>query len=335
MALEDAHMKSVESVAPGDIAALVGLDSLNIGDVIAEDEAARQLRTVRLAQPLLYSKVTCAAEDRSGVLGALYELADEDPLLAVEIGERTNEIVIRIFGEVQMEIIVTLLRERFGLVISLDEPRTIFREKPLGPGRGEIAWGETHYPAALAFTVEPWDTDGIEYETKVDYGYLTQSFQNAVCEGALRGLKYGSNGWQVFGAKVTLVWAYFSSVTSTPAAFRIIAPKAIRKALAQCGARIYEPFVSYALRVPADCAARAAYDVSVMRGIIDRTYAEGDMMVYEGTVPLETARSYPRALASYTKGLGIIELRPADYRPYPGKAEAMAREGYDPANPDK
>lgn len=335
MALGDARMKSVEAVPPGDIAALVGLDELRIGDVIAEDDSARKTRTVHIAEPLLYSRVACDAADRSKVLAALFELADEDPLLQVEMNAINSDILIRIFGEVQMEIIVTLLSERFGLAVTLAEPRTIFREKPVGFGTGAIAWGETKYQAALTVTVEPWETTGIEYRTTVDSGYLLQPFQNAVRDGALGSLARGIYGWQVFGARVTLTDAYFSSVTSTPADFRNTVPLAVHRALATCGCQVYEPYVSYALRVPAECAARAAYDMTAMRGSIDQTYAERDQMVYEGTVPLETARSYPRALASYTKGLGIFEIRPADYRLYPGKSETMAREGYDPTNMEK
>ncbi len=335
MALSDAQMKSVDEVPPGDIAALVGLDRLMIGDVLTDGDADRESRRIRIAEPLLYSKVSCDDAARGSVLAALYELSDEDPLLAVEINEITNEILVRIFGEVQMEIIVTLLRERFGLEIALDEPRTVFRERPLGVGEGPIAWGETNYQAALSVRVEPCDSEGIEYVSGVDYGYLTQSFQNAVREGALDALRHGACGWQVFGARVTLQSAYFSSVSSTPADFRNIAPLAVHRALANCGVRIYEPYVAFVLRVPADCAARAAYDISVMRGIIENTYAERDLMVYEGTVPLETSRSYPRVLASYTKGLGMLDTRPADYRPYPGEAANMARAGYDPTNFEK
>ncbi len=335
MALENAHRTSVDAVPSGDIAALVGLDRLQIGDVVSDSEAGRESRQVKIAEPLLYSKVSCDDADRGNVLSALYELADEDPLLAVEISELTGEVLVRIFGEVQMEIIVTLLRDRFGLEITLDEPRTVFREKPLGIGAGGIAWGETHYQASLSVKVESCDADGIEYVSGVDFGYLTQSFQNAVREGVLDSLHHGACGWQVFGARVTLTDAYFNSVSSTPADFRNIAPLAVHKALLACGVRIYEPYVDYVLHVPADCAARAAYDISTMRGSIETTYAQSDLMVYEGAVPLETSRAYPRVLAAYTKGLGMLDTRPGDYRPYPGEAQSMARAGYDPANFEK
>jgi ribosomal protection tetracycline resistance protein len=335
MALEDARMKSVDEVPPGDIAALVGLDRLMIGDVVTDGAAGKEKRRVKIAEPLLYSNVSCAEAERGSVLSALYELADEDPLLQVEISDLTNEILVRIFGEVQMEIVVTLMRERFGLEITLGEPRTVFREKPAGTGEGGIAWGETNYQAALAVKIEPCDSEGIEYVSQVDYGYLTQSFQNAAREGILEALRHGACGWQVFGARVTLTGATFNSVSSTPADFRNIAPLAAHRALAQSGVKIYEPYVAYALRVPADCAARAAYDITVLRGAIENTYAERDLMVYEGTVPLETSRAYPRALASYTRGLGMLDTRPADYRPYPGDASSMARAGYDPTNFEK
>lgn len=335
MALSNARMVNAGRVEPGDIAVLVGLDRLRIGDIIADGDGEKASRRVKIAEPLLYSKVSCPEAERGRVLSALYELSDEDPLLAVDISPLTNEILVRIFGEVQMEIVVSLMRERFGLAVNLDEPRTVFREKPLGVGEGGIAWGETHAQAALSVRVEPCNAEGIEYVSQVDYGYLTQSFQNAVREGALGALQHGIHGWQVFGARVTLTDAYFSSVTSTPADFRNIAPLAVHRALAQCGVRIYEPYVRFTLRVPADAAARAAYDITAMRGAIENSWAEGDLMVCAGTVPLETSRAYPRVLASYTKGLGMLDTRPADFRPYPGEAASMARAGYDPTNLEK
>lgn len=335
MALAHTRMKSVDAVPPGDIAVLVGIDQLKIGDIITGGEAGKAARRVKIAEPLLYSKVSCDDAVRGDVLSALRELADEDPLFSVEIDKFTGEILVRIFGEVQMEIITTIMCERFRLAISLDEPRTVFREKPVGTAEGAIVWGETTYQAALSVRVEPCDSEEIDYVSNVDYGYLTQSFQNAVREGALDALRHGTFGWQVFGARVTLTNAHFSSVTSTPADFRNIAPLAVHRALSRCGVCIHEPYVHYALRVPAECASRAAYDISVMRGSIESTYAARDLMVYEGMVPLETSRSYPRVLASYTKGLGMFDTRPADYRPYPGAAQSMAREGYDPTNFEK
>ncbi|MGI6238712.1 MAG: GTP-binding protein [Christensenellales bacterium] len=335
MRLSDARMESVDAVPPGDIAALVGLDALKIGDMISNEPHRMQSRDTSIAQPLLYSRVSCDAAARGDVLAALRELADEDPLLQVEISPFTGEIIIRIFGEVQMEIIVTLMRERFALDIALGEPRTIYREKPRGTGTGEIAWRETNYAAALTLAIEPCDSSGIEYRSQVDSGYLQQSFQIAVRDGALEALRRGVYGWQVFGARVTLTGAVYDSVTSTPADFRSIAPLAVHRALAAANTVIYEPFVRYALTVPSDCAARAAYDISAMRGEIARTVPMSDRIMYEGEMPLETARSYPRALAAYTKGLGMFEMRPANDRRYPGSPEAMAREGYDPTNIEK
>lgn len=335
MTLEKGKLENADAVPCGDIAALCGADEALIGDIITNGDTGVTARRVRIAEPLLYSNVECASEKRGEVISALRELADEDPLLGVEISEITNELLLRIFGTVQMEIITALMSERFALDISLGEPRTIFREKPAGYGEGKVAWEDTHYYAAIDMAIEPCEGEGIEYETRVDFGYLTKSFQTAVKDGALDALKHGYYGWQVFGAKVILTDAHFSSVDSSPADFRNIAPIAIHRALKACGSRLFEPYVRYSLRVPDEHASRAAYDISTLGGSIERTYSEGDIFVCEGVAPLDALKGYPRRLLSYSKGIGAIDMRHEDYRERAGKREILPREGYDPTNIEK
>ena len=322
------ELRGTDVVCCGDIAVLPCYEGMRVGSVLGQ--ALPPVRELTIAEPLLKTRV-CAGDDvpRSKLLDALLKLCMEDPLLDLATNEQTGALEVRVFGQVQMEILRALAYERYGLDITLAEPQTIFREFPARPGTGNVHLGETPFQAGIGITIEPLEQgSGIQYETKVNYGYLYASFQNAAREGLLSTLRHGLYGWEVTNAKITLQWAEYSSVTSTPADYRNIAPLAVIRALRGSGTELLEPMLSYTLTVPKDMAGRAAYDLNTMHATMDHMETQGNEITYSGQVSLDASKHYSQTVAAYTKGTGIFAVRACGYALFTGDREAAVNKGY-------
>ncbi len=321
------ELKGTDAVGCGDIAVIPGYEGLKVGSVLGQ--TLPPIKELSIAEPLLLTRV-CAddAVPRPKLLEALLKLCMEDPLLNMGKNEQTGALELKVFGQVQMEILRLLTYERYNLCITLEEPQTIFRELPARLGTGNVLWGETPFQAAIGITIEPLPQgSGIQYETKVNYGYLYTSFQNAVREGLLNSLRHGLYGWEVTDAKITLLWAEYSSVTSTPADYRNVAPVAVIRALLDAGTELLEPMLAYTLTVPANMAGRATYDLNVMHATLDEMTIQGNEITYSGQVSLDASKLYSQAVAAYTKGTGVFTVRQNGYALFTGDKEAKANKG--------
>ncbi len=320
-------LRGTDAVCCGDIAAIPCYEGLKVGSVLGQ--ALPKIRELSIAEPLLLTRVLAGTDvPRSKLLETLRQLCMEDPLLNMHTNEQTGALELRVFGQVQMEILRELALERFGLKITLEEPQTIFREFPARKGTGDVLWGETPFQAAIGITVEPLPLgSGIQYETKVNYGYLYASFQNAVREGLLHTLHHGLYGWEVTDLRITLQWAEYSSVTSAPADYRNIAPVAVIRALYDAGTELMEPMLSYMLTVPADMAGRATYDLNMMHATMDQMTSQGNEINYSGQVSLDASKLYSQAVAAYTKGTGVFTVRPNGYAFFTGDKDTVSNKG--------
>jgi len=315
------ELKPVDYVAAGDIAVLLYNEVLKVGSILGDTPTP--IRKISIAEPLLLTRVcTDSSIPRPKLLEALHQLCLEDPLLELSKNQQTGALEVRVFGQVQMEILRALAMERYGIDMTLEEPQTIFRERPAKMGEGIVPWGETPFQAGMGITIEPLEEGaGIQYETKVNYGYLYASFQNAAREGLTNALKNGLCGWEVTDAKITLVQATYNSVTSTPADFRNIAMVAAIRALNNAETDMLEPILSYTLTVPKDMVSRATYDLNMMHATLAHIEAQGNETIYSGQVSLNASKNYSQSVAAYTKGTGIFSVRLCGYSVYTGRRD--------------
>ncbi|NLG25520.1 MAG: TetM/TetW/TetO/TetS family tetracycline resistance ribosomal protection protein, partial [Clostridiales bacterium] len=330
-------LKPVGEVCAGDIAVLPPFGDMAVGSAVgnavgnAVGGAPVPVRRAALAEPMLLARASWPADvPRDRALEALSQLALEDPLLTLRTNPDTGEMELKVFGQVQMEILCALAFERFGLPLTLSRPRTVLRERPCRAAEGGVRFGETAFQAGLGIEITPLpEGSGVRYETGVDYGYLYAPFQHAVRDGVLGAAERGLCGWALTDLRIALKWAQYSSVTSTPAAFRDLAPVALIRAIAQSGTELLQPMLQYQLTVPLDVAGRATYDLVSMSATIDEVFAEGDRLNYCGVVPLDACKEYPAAVAAYTKSEGVFSVRPHSYARYDGDRAAACNRGYE------
>ena len=311
----------VDQVDSGDIAIISNANSLKIGDFIGEKYNG--VLDIKIAQPALRASIKpCDPSKRSKLIGALFELTEEDPFLDCEINGDTEEIILKLFGNIQMEVIESLLKNRYKIDAKFGELKTIYKERPKRNSKAviHIEVPPNPYWASIGLSIEPLPIgSGLLYETKVSYGYLNNSFQHAVKDAVEKACKEGLYGWEVTDLKVTFDYGLYYSPVSTPSDFRNLTPYVFWETLRKSGTEILEPYLKYTVQVPNDFCGRVMGDLGKMRASIADIVAKGEETTLTGKIPVDTSKSYQAELLSYSNGKGIFLTEPCGYDIYDGE----------------
>lgn len=312
--LENGRLVPKASVETGDVAVLMDVKELICGDWIGE---RTRLPVFSQTEPLLKVGVRpIPAANRRELLEALQILAMEDPYLDLNIDEETEEIKLKLFGNLQREILQSLLKERFHLETEFDSVSTVKKDKPLDQGTCIVPINSPGnlLRAGVGLTLEPLkEGSGFQYETKVSFGDLTKSFQNGVREGVEKGIRKGLFG-EVVDTKVTFMYSDYDSVTSTPSDFRRLAERVVCQALKDIGTRTMEPVMSYTLTAPQGFEKKIMTELVRMDAAIEEIKYTQSEMVIKGKVTLEACKDFSVILFALTEGKGIFETVFWQYR---------------------
>lgn len=319
-AVEKGDMIPTEKISSNDIAIILN-SNLHVGDVIGHRSA--HFSNVSIASPHLQASIMPANQgDRNKLIQALMELSEEDPLLHCTVGKDTSEITINLFGRVQMEVIKELIEERYHISFEFNDIMTIYKERPRQSADVVINVGVSPNPyyASVGLTIEPLLIgSGLVFESSVSYGYLNNSFQNAVKDGVISSCKRGLFGWEVTDLKVCFVYGLYYSAVSTPSDFRHLTPYVFEKALRKAGTELLEPFSNYELQIPKEYSGKAMSDIQLMRGSITQIRSINSQVILNGEIPSQTSENYQAQVISYTNGLGLFISEPSGYSVYSGK----------------
>ncbi|MDR3669794.1 MAG: TetM/TetW/TetO/TetS family tetracycline resistance ribosomal protection protein [Holophaga sp.] len=323
-------------LAAGDIASVCGLQA-RVGDILGDPAAVPG--TFRLGVPLLTVQAFAAQEaDFPRLVAALKELADEDPMLELQWLREERELHLRIMGVIQMEVLASLLRSRFGLEASFGPPSVIYRETPARSGEGHI---EYTMPkpcwAVLRFAIEPGERgSGVRYASVVRDDDLHYRYQNQVEKTLPEALKQGLHGWEVTDLKITLVAGQHHLVHTHPLDFAVATPMAIMNGLDATSTTLLEPMLDCAITVPAALGNRVIGDILQMRGTFESPEISGEHFRVTARLPVATSLDYPTRLGSLSGGRGVLATRFAGYQECPLELGAPSpRRGIDPRDQAK
>jgi len=326
--LTDGKLAAANSVEAGDIAVLY-LKDLMVGDMLGESASSQ--KRVQLGQPTLNVEVVPVnPEERRALYDALVLLADEDPMLNLSAD---NSLSVRLYGEVQMEIIQEILRERYGIAAEFAAARTIYMETPSEPASARIPIGKTFFRAGIGFSIKPLPRgSGIEYVSAVSFGELEKGFQTAVEEGFFNTCRNGLYGWEITDMQAVFDYSDYDSVTSTPAAYRDLVPLVLLEALKESNIILLEPIMDFELRVPDASISKAMYDLQMMNaGAFNTAAKPGGTTAITGQVPADTSRGYGSKVGSYTEGRGMFLTKFHGYRETEISDEKVNQDKINPA----
>lgn len=326
------HHEDVGALEAGEIAALCGLGSVRVGDVLGDPAGVPALQ--RLAMPVLSVQVhPNNPADYPKLVQALQELTDEDPLLDLQWNSEVRELHVKVMGAIQIEVLGALLRSRFGLVARFDPPSVIYRETPSTTGEGFVAYTKPKPCwAILRFAIEPGERgSGLVYRSVVNANRLLPSYQREVEKRVPEALAQGLLGWQVTDLKVTLIDGEHHIYHTHPLDWFVATPMGIMDGLTNTGTTLLEPIYGFRLSVPEELAGRTLGDLLQMRALFDAPVVANGRFLVEGTMPVATSLDYPIRLANATSGRGVLSSRFAGYQPAPpGFVATRERNGVDP-----
>ena len=289
--------------------AILSNDTLKLNDILGNTELLPRKAWEENPTPLLRTTVEPQKpEQRELLLNALTEIADTDPLLHYYVDTITHEIILSFLGKVQLEVICSLLIERYHVNINVKEPTDIYLERPSKAANHTIHIEVPPNPfwASIGLSVTPLPMgSGVQYESKVSIGYLNQSFQNAVAEGVRHGLEQGLYGWEVTDCKICFEYGLYYSPVSTPADFRFLAPVVLEQALKKCGTQLLEPYLSFTLYAPQEYLSRAYNDAPKYCAEIESTQLKNDEVIFKGKIPARYIGEYRNDLNFYTNGRSV------------------------------
>ncbi len=304
-------------------------DTLKLNDILGNEKLLPRRAWIDNPMPLLRTTVEPQkSEQREALLNALIEIADTDPLLHFEIDTVTHEIILSFLGKVQLEVICSLLEEKYHVRVAMREPTVIYLERPIKKATYTIHIEVPPNPfwASIGLTVTPLPAgSGTQFKSKVSLGYLNQSFQNAVMEGVRYGMEQGLYGWRVTDCEICFDYGVYYSPVSTPADFRFLAPIVLEQALKRAGTQLLEPYLSFTLFAPQEYLSRAYNDAPKYCAVIESTLLKNGEAIFTGEIPARCIGEYRNDLNFYTNGRSVCLTELKGYQETSGEPVLQPR----------
>ena len=323
-----------EAAPAGTLCAVTGLSHARPGDALGAQAA--------LPAPALEPVLTCQVlfdRDPHTVLPLLRQLEEEDPQLHLCWQEQTGQLFLQVMGEVQLEVLTRLARERFGLELSFGPGAILYRETIAAPVIGIGHFEPLRHYAEVHLLLEPAPRgSGLTFTSACSTDQLDLNWQRLVlthlAEREHPGVLTGS---PITDMKITLIAGRAHDKHTEGGDFRQATYRAVRQGLMQAESILLEPWYDFRLEVPAAQVGRAMSDLERMGAQYDPPAAAGEETVLTGRAPVAALRDYPRQVAAYTRGLGRLQYSPGGYRPCADQQAVTAALAYDPerdaANP--
>lgn len=321
--------ETVPEAEAGMICAVTGLSNTSPGTGLGkEPDAALPL----LAPVLTYQLILPPECEVSAMLPKLYQLQEEEPELHIVWEERLQEIQVQIMGEVQLEILKSLVKERFGVEISFGTGKILYKETIARPVEGVGHYEPLRHYAEVHLLLEPGEPgSGLVFDTCCSEDVLDRNWQRLIlthlAEKEHRGVLTGS---PVTDLKITLITGRAHLKHTEGGDFRQATYRAVRQGLMEGETVLLEPYYQFRLEVPEAMVGRAMTDLERMYGTFEPPLLQDKMAVITGSVPVAAMGDYQREVISYTRGNGRLSCALKGYEPCRNQQEIAEQTGYDP-----
>lgn len=318
-----------ERVGPGQVCAVTGLTQCRPGQGLG---AQRDSEPPALEPVLSYQVLLPEGTDAHAALDKLRRLEQEDPQLHVVWNETLGQIHLQLMGEIQLEVLRTLLAQRFGLEVSFGPGGILYKETITEPIEGVGHYEPLRHYAEVHLKLEPLPPgSGMQYAADCREEVLDKNWQRLVLIHLEEKQHLGVlTGAPLTDMKITLIAGKAHLKHTEGGDFRQATYRAVRQGLMMGKSQLLEPWYSFRLEVPAENIGRAITDIQRREGTFDPPETGLETAVLTGTAPVATLRDYPVELAGYTHGRGRISLTPVGYRPCHNAAQVIAESGYQP-----
>ena len=324
-----AKYQTVDQAPAGMVCTVTGLTAAHPGDGLGAEAGAPS----PVLEPVLaYRAVLPEGVDAHKALSALRKLEDADPALHVAWNEGLQEIRVQLMGEVQLEIVQSLLKERFGIDIDFDQGGILYKETITSTVEGVGHYEPLRHYAEVHLLLQPLEAGGgLVFSTGCKEDELDKNWQRLILTHLKEKTHLGVlTGSPITDMSITLVAGKAHLKHTEGGDFRQATYRALRQGLMQAESRLLEPWYSFSLQVPQECVGRAMNDLQAMGASFAPPEQRQEDAVISGTAPVIKLQGYPAVLTGYTKGRGRLSCEGAKYLPCHNSDEVIAAIGYDP-----
>ena len=321
--------QAVDQVSAGAVCALTGLTRTRPGDVLGAEPPAPE---PELEPVLTYQVLLPPACDVHTMLKNLRQLEEEDPQLRVVWNEALGEIHLQLMGEVQLEVMTRLIRERFGAQVSFGPGNIVYRETIADTVEGVGHFEPLRHYAEVHLLLEPGPRgSGLQLASACPTDQLDLNWQRLIFTHLLekwhRGVLTGS---PITDIKITLAAGRAHVKHTEGGDFRQATYRAVRQGLMQAKSILLEPHYDFQLELPPDCVGRAMTDLQAMGGTAEGPEQMGELALLTGHAPVSGLRDYWKEVTAYTRGRGRLSCALRGYEPCADQEEIVSQFGYDP-----
>lgn len=270
--------------------------------------------------------------DARSALPLFRRLEEEDPMLRVTWNERHREIHASLMGEIQIEILKSMVKERFDLDIGVDSGRIMYRETILSPVEGIGHYEPLRHYAEVHLLMEPLPAgSGLVFASGVSCNDLDINRQRLILTHLNEKTHLGVlTGSPITDMRITLVAGLASKAHTEGGDFRQATYRAVRQGLMKAESVLLEPYYSFEMELPESQLGRAISDIRLMGGEFDSSSDGLGTAFISGSAPVSEMREYPKLFASYTKGRGRISCIVSHYARCRDEKRIIGEIGYDP-----
>lgn len=325
-----AEFEAVQQVPAGDVCAALGLSGLLAGDTLGD---AAPDRGAALEPVMSYCIRLPADLDPQLALPKLRLLEEEEPQLRMVWDARLREIRVQLMGAVQLEILQSLIRMRFGWDVTFDTGRISYRETIAAPVEGVGHFEPLRHYAEVHLILAPLPQgSGLVFDTVCSEDVLDRNWQRLILTHLQEKQHLGVlTGSPVTDLRITLAAGRAHLKHTEGGDFRQATYRAVRQGLMKAESILLEPYYAFRLTVLPEQIGRAISDIRAKSGSFDPPVETPGGTLLQGRAPVSELRDYARDVAAYTRGRGRLSCEVAGYFPCHNTEAVVAALAYDPA----
>ncbi len=286
-----------------------------------------------LLEPVLTYRITLPEGcDIHKMLKDLKQLEEEEPQLHIVWNETLGEIQAQVMGQVQMEVLKSMVKERYGAEIDFGAGSIVYKETLLEPVEGVGHFEPLRHYAEVHLLMEPAEAgSGLQFDTACSEDVLDKNWQRLILTHLEEKRHVGVlTGAEITDVRITLAAGRAHLKHTEGGDFRQATYRAVRQGLRQARCRLLEPYYDFRLEVPQESVGRAMADLERMQASFEGPEQDGETMTLTGYGPVALMGDYQQELISYTGGRGRMMCTLRGYLPCHNEEDVLEQMGYDP-----
>lgn len=320
--------EAVQEVEAGRVCAVTGLENTRPGQGIGAEEES----DLPVLEPVLTYQILLPDDcDVHKMLLNLKILEEEEPELHIVWEEQTSEIHVQLMGDVQIEILQRMIKERFGVLVEFGEGSIVYKETITAPVEGVGHFEPLRHYAEVHLRLEPGERgSGMQFASECSEDILDRNWQRLVLthleEKEHKGVLTGS---PITDMKITLTSGRAHQKHTEGGDFRQATYRAVRQGLKKADSILLEPYYEFRMELPSENVGRAMTDIQNMSGKFGTPMIEEETTVLTGSAPVSLMRGYQKEFTAYTGGRGRMAVSLKGYDVCHNQEEVLAASTYD------